>query len=197
MKNYSILLIDDEEVLLKTMVADLTDEGYEVSSAPNGQDGIDLVLKKSEKYPFDLVITDLTMEGITGLDVLKEVKKISPDTMVMILTGYGNLSSAIEAIKLDADDYILKPCKPDDLNFWVDRCIKKLETQKRLKFYEDILHACCVCQKMRDDTGAEPGAGKWMRMEEYIHKKTKVGISHTYCPECYEEAFDKVSGFKG
>lgn len=57
------------------------------------------MLEKSEGFPFDLVITDLTMDGISGIDVLKEVKRISSDTMVIILTGYGHLSSAIESIK--------------------------------------------------------------------------------------------------
>jgi len=188
MNNYSILFVDDESTIRTIVSYDLKRKGYNVVLAESGEQALEIFEEKiKNKAAFDLVITDLLMEGIDGVEVLKRVKKINPHTQVVILTGHGDLNSAINAVKLDADDYILKPCSPEELEFTIIQCFKKLELQRKVKLYEELLPVCCVCKSIRDDTGVDKGEGNWMKMSEYLHHKAKLDITHTYCDGCYED----------
>ncbi|NIQ03353.1 MAG: response regulator [Nitrospinaceae bacterium] len=117
----SILLIDDENILLEAVGDDLKEVGFKVTTAQSGEEG----LESFKVNHHDLVITDLKMGGMDGLQVSKEIKEINPETAVIILTGYGSMESAIEAIRLDLEDYILKPVNREDLLEKVNRCLKK------------------------------------------------------------------------
>jgi len=121
MTENSILLIDDEKVLLETVSDDLVESGYVVTTAESGQEG----LRSFEKLQHDLVIIDLKMEDMGGLEVSREIKKLNPETPVMILTGYGSMETAIEALRLDLDDYVLKPVNRDDLFEKITLCLGK------------------------------------------------------------------------
>lgn len=176
----NILLVDDELLLRKTLSADLEVEGFEVETAENGQIGLELLGKKT----FDLVITDLVMEGLDGIQVLKGAKKIDPGIAVIILTGYGDLKSAIDALRLGADDYLLKPCDMNELVLRISRCLQQQEFRKKIKVYENILPICSVCKKIRDDTGKKHGQGDWLTLEEYLYRKSGVPATHGYCPVC-------------
>lgn len=188
MRKYNILLVDDDSFILTGIAKDLESEGYLIATAQNGKEAIELLKKKN----FDLVITDLVMESIDGIQVLKFTKTHSPETMVIILTGYGDLSSAIEAIRSDADDYMLKPCEPEEMYFRVSRCIEKIELKRKVKTYENILPVCCVCKSIRDDDGHRPGEGRWMSVEKFIYSKAKLDITSTYCPVCAQKAMDEI-----
>jgi len=121
MAGYSILLIDDEEILLETVSDDLRESGYEVTTAISGDEGLSSF--KSRQH--DLVIIDLNMGGRDGLEISKEIKLLNPNTPVMILTGYGSIETAIEALRLDLDDYVLKPVNRDDLFEKIKHCLEK------------------------------------------------------------------------
>jgi DNA-binding response OmpR family regulator len=183
MHNKSILLVDDEEIILNSISMDLRQENYDVTLATSAEEAISLL--KDDK--FDLVVTDLSMSGMDGIQVLKETKKINSLTGVIILTGYGDMISAIDALRLGADDYLLKPCESEELVIRLSRCLEKQAALQKVKFYENILPVCVYCKNIRDDTGTEPGKGKWLQMEEYIHTKSGTDISHGCCPECYEK----------
>ncbi len=180
MENNSILLVDDDVFSLEGTAQDLSSVGYEVTTAGNGEDAVSFLSERA----FDLVITDLIMGEVDGIEVLKTAKKLHPLTMVIILTGYGDMSSAIEALRHSADDYLLKPCEPEETHYRVSRCLKKLELKTRLKAYEEILPICCQCKKIRDDAGREPGSGGWLNIEGYLEKRGKLAISTTLCPGC-------------
>ena len=120
----SILLIDDEQVLLEAVSDDLKESGYVVTTAVSGEEG----LKSFEMIQHDLVIIDLKMESVDGLEVSRKVKELNPETPVMILTGYGSMETAIEALRLDLDDYVLKPVNRDDLFEKIQGCLKKKNT---------------------------------------------------------------------
>ena len=79
--------------------------------------------------------------------------------MVIVLTGFGDMLSAIEALRSQADDYMLKPCESGEMFFRVERCLEKLELARKIHLYQKILPMCCVCKKIRDDTGKVPGRG--------------------------------------
>jgi len=180
MRKHQILLVDDDPFILTGIGKDLENSGYDVRPAKSGERAIELI-KSSH---FDMVITDLVMGRIDGIEVLKAAKAKNSETMVLILTGYGDMGSAIEALRLDADDYLLKPCDPDELKLRVSRCFESLELNRKLKLYETMLPVCCVCKKIRDDCGREPGTGTWMSLERYIWEKAGISPTSTYCPEC-------------
>ena len=188
MRKHSILLVDDDSLITKGTGNDLEEKGYGVTTADGGEKAIELL----ENATFDLVITDLNMDPIDGIGVLKRAKEINPETSVMILTGFGGMASAIEALRSDADDYILKPCEPEEMYFRASKCLEKLELKRKLKLYEDILPVCCVCKKIRDDSGMAPGKGNWIQMENYMKDKGGVGITSTFCPECAKKEKEEI-----
>jgi DNA-binding response OmpR family regulator len=177
---YHILLVDDDPLILKTISYALKTEGYRVTTAISGETAIEYF----ETECFDLLITDLVMESVNGIDVLKKAKETQPDIGAIILTGYGDISTAIEALRSDADDYLHKPCEVEEILFRVSSCIEKLEAKKNLKLYENILPICSVCKRIRDDMGKEPGSGEWMTPEAFLTTRAGIDPSHTYCPKC-------------
>jgi DNA-binding response OmpR family regulator len=108
---HSILLVDDEFLVRKALGDLLRLEGYRVATAEDGEAGIKLVKERE----FDLVILDLMLPGISGLEVLESIRKLAPQTKVIILTGHGSVESAVEAIHLKVDDYILKHPASEEL----------------------------------------------------------------------------------
>lgn len=101
-----ILIIDDDRAVRIGTGALLSDEGYDVESAASGDAG----LERLRESPFDLVLLDLKMEGRSGLEVLEQLRRSGSDVPVLMLTGFATVESAVQALKLGADDYITKPC---------------------------------------------------------------------------------------
>ncbi|MCK4325328.1 sigma-54-dependent Fis family transcriptional regulator, partial [bacterium] len=115
-----ILVVDDEENMQKSLKALLGREGYEVKLASNGEEAIRLA--GDETFP--ILITDLRMDGMDGMDTYRAIKEQSPQTLAIIITGHASLKSAIEAIRLGAYDYLVKPFKPDEILFTVRRALE-------------------------------------------------------------------------
>lgn len=179
-KNYSLLLVDDDPFILEGIGEDLERRGYHVTRVNSGEKAIELL----ERARFDLVITDLIMERTDGIQVLKKSKQIDATAMVIVLTGFGDMLSAIEALRGQADDYMLKPCESSEMFFRVERCLEKLELARRLRLYQKILPMCCVCKKIRDDAGRIPGQGAWVPVEQFIQERAQMDVTSSYCPEC-------------
>jgi DNA-binding NtrC family response regulator len=182
-----ILIVDDEKLILNSLGLELEGEGYDVSLAADGEKGIALL---RENY-FDLIITDLVMEGLNGLEVLKAAKEIDPEVAVVILTGYGEVASAIEAMRLGAADYLLKPCDCDELHLRIAKCLEQQDLARKIKIYERILPVCSECKKVLHEDAA--GMTKWMALDQFISRKTGLGISHGYCPACFKEAMEEIA----
>jgi DNA-binding response OmpR family regulator len=177
------LLVDDDPFILTGIGQNLESEGYQIATAENGETACELL----EQNVYDLVITDLVMDKIDGIQVLKKAKEKNPVTMVIILTGYGDMTSAIDALRLDADDYMLKPCQPEEMSFRVAACLDRQELSRKIKLYEQILPVCCVCKKIRDDSGRQPGEGDWISLDEYLWHKARLSVSSTYCSRCAKD----------
>lgn len=111
MENYRILIVDDDENLRIGMVTILEDEGFEVDEAANGREG----LEKLEQGLYDLIVTDYKMNEMDGLHFLKQLKTDYPSMKVIMVTGYGTIEHAVEAMQLGAINYITKPVKPKKL----------------------------------------------------------------------------------
>lgn len=114
---FSILIVDDEQVIRSGLKALLNSEGYEAEVAKDGLEGLELF--KENQYT--LVLSDINMPNMTGLELTKQVKLINPDTSVVLFTGYSSIESALEAMKSGAEEYLLKPINNDDVLNMVSR----------------------------------------------------------------------------
>ncbi len=192
MKNhYPILLVDDEEIILATVGRDLKNDGFDVTLCSSGVEAV----KQMQAVNYDIVLTDLMMEGISGLEVLKKAKEINPDMMVMVITGFGSLASAIDALRLGAADYMLKPCNRAELSMRVNNCIEKIEMRRIIKAYENILPICSICNKIRDDEGKKPGTGDWLSLSDFQKKRAHLRPTCGYCPSCIKKIEKDIDGF--
>src|SRR6266545_28555 len=119
MPDSTILIIEDEARMRKLIDLILRPEGYRLILAESGEDG----LKYVDEGGIDLILTDWQMGKVSGLDVLEHVTKETPDVPVVIITGFGTVKSAVEAIKKGAFDYISKPIDNDELKIVVKRAL--------------------------------------------------------------------------
>jgi len=126
-----ILVVDDEENFRHILSVILRKERYEVETASNGEEA----LQRISNTTFDQVLCDIRMPGMDGLDFLKEVRKTEGDANVIMMSAYGTLDTAVEAMKLGAYDYISKPFKPDEIIL----TLKKAEERERLRKENELL----------------------------------------------------------
>lgn len=109
--NTRVLLVDDEEDFLSILAQRLEARNLKVSKATCGEDAIEVV----DKHDFDVIILDMAMPGIDGLETLKRIKQGHPDAEIIMLTGHGTIQAGIEAMKLGAEDFIEKPVEIHEL----------------------------------------------------------------------------------
>jgi CheY-like chemotaxis protein/glycine cleavage system H lipoate-binding protein len=122
-----ILVVDDEINVCKSIKNAIQQEDYEIEIALSGEEA----LEKEKESPFDLIISDLMMPGISGLDLLKTLKRWRPEIMIIMVTGYPTIRTAVESIRIGAFDYISKPFTPQELRSLTARAFKQLETSGR------------------------------------------------------------------
>jgi DNA-binding NtrC family response regulator len=156
-----ILVIDDEESMREGCVQTLAEEGYNVSAAEDGDGALKLMRRES----FDLVILDLMMPGIKGLDLLAQLRKDDPHVVVVVITGYATVDSAVEAMKRGAYDFLPKPFLPETLIGIVERGWEK----RRLS-----LENVCLRLELDERTGRELIIGRSPLMAEVAKLVKKV-----------------------
>ncbi|MEE8553830.1 MAG: sigma-54 dependent transcriptional regulator [Desulfobacterales bacterium] len=133
MDNTKILIVDDELIMRESLSGWLERDGHEVSAAASGEEAME-VLKDSR---FDILLVDIKMEGMSGLDVLKQVKESDPDVDVIMITAYGSIPTAIEAMKKGAYDYLLKPFDPDALGVLIEKIIEHQDQARETLFLRE------------------------------------------------------------
>jgi DNA-binding NtrC family response regulator len=126
-KSLRILFADDERPLQEFMRAELPRLGHEVVVCPDGKAAV----KALEKSTFDAAILDLRMPGLTGIEVLEQLKHVAPDTEVVIMTGHASVETAIDAVRLGAFDYITKPCKLAQIETILRKVVEKRELKHK------------------------------------------------------------------
>jgi two-component system NtrC family response regulator len=148
-----VLIIDDDTSFRRILEYNLLEEGYEVLSASSGEEGVAIF----EAQVPNLIITDMKMNGISGIDVLNAVKKQSPDTLVIIITAFGAVDKAVEAMKLGAYDYITKPVNRDELKLVVRNALEltnlfreNKDLRKRIENREEFKHIVGVSDVMAE-----------------------------------------------
>ena len=125
-KKEKILIVDDEKIIRESLFHWFENEGYQVEIAEDGESG----LAKCKNEKFDLLLVDMKLPGISGLELLKAVKEIDNETIVFMITAFASVPSAITAFKEGAYDYVTKPVDPDELTHLVEKAL----AQKTLKF---------------------------------------------------------------
>jgi len=126
MSGAKILIVDDELIVRESLGGWLERDGHTVDKAASGEEA----LEKCANTRYDILLLDIKMEGMSGLDVLKKVKENDPDVSVVMITAYGSIPSAIEAMKSGAHEYLLKPFDPDELIVLIER-IRKYQAETR------------------------------------------------------------------
>ena len=129
MERTKILVVDDELVIRESLTGWLQRDGYHVENVSSGEKAIDILKTKS----FDLLLLDIQMDGISGMDVLKHIQEHYPDIDVIMVTAFGSIPSAVQAMKYHAFDYLLKPFDPEELGVLIQKLI-----QHRAKIKENL-----------------------------------------------------------
>ena len=126
MENYSILIVDDEKNILKVVSLTLRDSGYRVDTAPSAE----VALEKFNQNQYDLLITDLKLPGMTGIDLLDQIRYGNPDLPVIMITAFGSIENAVAAMKKGAFNYLTKPINPDELLAVIKAALEKYELKR-------------------------------------------------------------------
>jgi DNA-binding NtrC family response regulator len=125
-----VLIVDDEQKFLNYLSKRLDLREYDVTSSLNGEDAVE----KVKIHDFDVIILDVLMPGMDGIEVLREIKKIKPLTEVIMLTGHASVESGVEGMKLGAYDYLMKPCETEELISKINRAYeRKSEQEERIR----------------------------------------------------------------
>lgn len=132
MPQETILVIDDELIMRDGCSRILSKEGWSVLTAENGQRGIEMLRARPEAV--DVILLDLMMPGMSGMETLDQIRGIDPDLLVIVITGYATVESAVEAMKKGAYDFIPKPFTPDQLRIVVRRALERRSLQREAEF---------------------------------------------------------------
>jgi DNA-binding NtrC family response regulator len=153
MQSAKILIVDDELIMRESLAGWLERDGHEVAMTASGEEALE-VLKDTR---FDILLVDIKMEGMSGLDVLKQVKESDPDVEIVMITAYGSIATAIDAMKNGAYDYLLKPFEPDELGLLIEKI-----TEHQAQVRENIF----LKQQYEDRTRFESMIGQSRAMHE-------------------------------
>ncbi len=188
-----ILIVDDDKVIADILkdLASSPEEERSVSVCYDGSEAVDMLRNSF----FDLIITDLKMPITDGMEVLRFAKKINPAVLVIIVTGYASLETAIVAIKEGAYDYIMKPCKLDEIKIVINRATDTIklnrENKELLRKLQEACHELIILSKVRDKTEKAASLN--------IFPSSTVGIHHLYnntMPDNYVDNLQTLASLK-
>jgi YesN/AraC family two-component response regulator len=208
----SLLYVEDEAVPRERLAAILRRRVREVHLAGDGQEGLEVFTRIKP----DIVVTDIRMPRLSGLDMIREIKQAGPDTRIIVISAFSDVDLLLKSIELEVDGYILKPVEADRLFSVLTRSaeivrllneVRQRDQDQRqliaelqqslneVKTLQGIIPICASCKKVREDTGY------WTQVEAYISQHSDLLFSHTVCPDCarklYPELYDEVFNKNG
>src|SRR5215212_1841907 len=125
--HWQILVVDDEEVMCESLAAWLREDGYHVDTAPSGRDAVE----KAKQRDYAIYFVDLKMPGgMDGIETMMQIRRLHPEASIIIITAYATVDTAITAIKEGAQEYIVKPCNPEEISLLVSRILKVKRLQR-------------------------------------------------------------------
>ena len=181
----TILIVDDDKKLLSVMKNIFTEEGHDVSACSDGLEAIEMC----REHKFDLIITDLMMPGANGLEVLKATRKIDPNTIVILVTGFASLETAIEAIREGAYDYITKPFKLEEIKILVNNACDKIRlSHENQRLINELQEAYSQLNILKKIMGVEePGNDLIRERSDSSKKSDNPIIAGSMLPLYYSE----------
>jgi len=159
-----IMIVDDEMIVRESLLHWFKKSGHDVDTAASGPEA----LKKLEKIPFDILFVDIKMPGMNGIEVLEKVKEEYPETLVVIITAYGSIDTAVRAMKTGASDYLLKPFKPDQLTL----VLEKIALQRKINYEYQYLKG-----RLDEITRFDNIIGQSFEMEKIFRLIPEVALS--------------------
>jgi signal transduction histidine kinase len=171
-----ILIVDDEADVLDLCRRILVTKGYKVKTAHNGLEAIELAQQES----FDLLLTDIKMPGITGLEIAQALKKSDSDVICVTMTGYSTMDMVLEALKLGIDEFILKPFTPDELSSTIAKTLEKVQLRKENFRLRSLIP---LFELNRTLLGTVEVEKVLHRLLEISQKETKADIANLYIYE--------------
>ncbi|MBW2108744.1 MAG: response regulator [Deltaproteobacteria bacterium] len=139
-KEANILIVDDDQAFADTLAEHLVERGYTAKVAYDGNEG----LERYRSGAYHVIFTDLQMPGMDGMELLHEIKKADSRSVVVVITGFGTIEGAVQAIKKGAYDFITKPVKFEELDIVVDRALEKRGLVKQLDFFRGLTLAVLI-----------------------------------------------------
>jgi DNA-binding NtrC family response regulator len=197
---YKALVIDDDLATLEFMKFQLKDEGFDVTTAERGQRALDFV----RETEFDIILTDLNLPDLNGIEMVKQSKQISPDTEIIMITGFGSMEKAIEATKAGAFHYVEKPVNFDELILLIGKAVERKQQAKEIKelrgkltsrnSYEGIIGGSRMMQSIYEiiDSVAESDANIFILGESGTGKEVIANAIH-YKSHRSKKPFVKVN----
>lgn len=173
----NILVMEDELSVAKGLEMVLTEEGYLVDLAPTGRDALNIFNQK----PLDLLVADLRLPDINGMDVIQTVKAKRPNISVVVITGYANINSALEAMKLGAFDYLPKPFTDDEIRSAVEGALKGKKSVPK----DDVLQKVTSSEESR-----------LIQKEEVIRVLEQTLSDRAFWNNLMEQGSDVLAGFR-
>ncbi len=195
MKNdaISILVVDDESAVRNSLCDWFNKDGYDAHKAEDAADA----LKQFSEKSFDIVLLDIMMPNIDGMELQKRIKRIDPSIIVIMITAYASVDTAVEALKEGAFDYVTKPIDPDDLSRLVARAVEQrmlkkenIELRKRIEelaFEDDLIGESPAVQKLKElsNTVAQSDVTVLIRGESGTGKELVARLIHAKSPRRY------------
>lgn len=132
-----VLVVDDEGAIRYSVSKTLQRIGYQVDEAASGEEALDLIGKRE----YEVILTDIRMPGVTGVELLKRIKDISADAIVILMTGFASLGTAVESLRLGAHDYLIKPSSSQDIRQSVARGVERARNLKRRRALLDAIRS--------------------------------------------------------
>lgn len=170
-----IMVVDDEPTARVSLTEVLRLEGYQVATAASGEEALSLLDKRP---PFDLLVLDLKMPGMDGLEVTEAIRERSPGTVIILLTAFGTMETAIQAIRKGAHDYLLKPCPiPQILESVREGLEKRREEQQRQRLVGELKQTLSELEAIEDERGIEtstsPDPDRYLEVRDVVVDREK------------------------
>ena len=191
----AVLYVEDEQTTRETVSAMLERQIRTVYRAVDGKEGLSVFKARRP----EIVITDIRMPVMDGLDMAREIKALAPRTHVIVTTAHNDTEFFLDAIDIGIDQYVLKPVDRDRLFTAIKKCQEILSLERTIKFKDaeqkrlikelqeaiasiktlsGLIPICASCKKIRDDQGY------WNQLEAYISEHSSAEFSHGICPDC-------------
>ena len=171
----TLLLADDEEGIRTILGITLADKGYDVSVAPNGEEA----LRIFKKIRPGIVLTDIKMPGMDGIELLKRIKAHDAEAEVIMITGHGGIELAIKSLKFEATDFVTKPINDDVLDFALKRARERITMREQMRAYTQKLEQLVSEQNSEFEIRNKERMAAFWRSFEEIAEKLNQGVGMT------------------